>query len=418
VIIEGGSGRDLAGLVVPGVGGLAETGVPGEPYRLVDAAGAVVGPVSVFFRELLASGRSVATVRSYGMDLLRWWRFLAAAGVMWDRAGRIEARDFSCWIQLTAKPRRAGARSPAGGKSLGAANPVTGKPSPGPRYAVSTVAHSETVLRTFYEFHLDAGTGPIINPFPLDRSRRGGRANAHHNPMTEFRRDRVGRYRPRVPRRIPRGIPDEKFDEIFAALPSDRDRALVAFWVSAGVRASELLGMRVADADPGQQVITVVRKGTRAVQQVPASPDAFVHLRIYQQAMRGLVPAGRTQPLWWTLRRPYRPLAYHAAHRMFERVNASLGSDWTLHDLRHSAARRMARDPGLPLTHVQAVMGHAALTTTQLYLAPDRDEVVEQVLAHHARQARHREQPSPAPSGPAYDPESLAILWGRPGEQA
>jgi site-specific recombinase XerC len=73
----------------------------------------------------------------------------------------------------------------------------------------------------------------------------------------------VGRYRPRLPRRIPRGIPDERFDEIFAALASDRDRALVAFWVSSGVRASELLGMRVADVDPGQQLITVVRKGTR-----------------------------------------------------------------------------------------------------------------------------------------------------------
>lgn len=301
---------------------------------------------------------------------------------------------------------------------MGAANPVTGKPSPGSRYAVTTVTHSETVLRAFYEFHLEAGTGPIVNPFPLDRSRRSGRANAHHNPMNEFRRDRVGRYRPRVTQRIPRGIPDERFDEIFAELPSDRDRALVAFWVSTGVRASELLGMRVADVDPGQQVITVVRKGTRALQQVPASSDAFVHLRIYQQGMRGLVPAGRTQPLWWTLRRPYRPLTYHAAHRMFERVNASLGADWTLHDLRHSAARRMARDPELPLTVVQAVMGHAALTTTQRYLAPDRDEVVEQVLAHHARQAERRDQPPSSPTGPGYDPESLAILWGRPGAPA
>jgi integrase len=81
---------------------------------------------------------------------------------------------------------------------------------------------------------------------------------------------------------------------------------------------------------------------------------------------------------------------------MFERVNASLGADWTLHDLRHCAARRMACDPDLPLPHVQAVLGHAALTTTQLYLAPDRDEVVEQVLAHHARQAQRRQQP-PSP---------------------
>ena len=48
----------------------------------------------------------------------------------------------------------------------------------------------------------------------------------------------------------------------------------------------------------------------------------------------------------------YRPLTYHGAHRMFERVNASLGADWTLHDLRHSAAARMARDPQLSLADV------------------------------------------------------------------
>ena len=69
---------------------------------------------------------------------------------------------------------------------------------------------------------------------------------------------------------------DELFNELFAALPSNRDRALVAFWISTGVRASELLGTRLCDMDPGQQLITVVRKGSRAVQQVPASADAFV----------------------------------------------------------------------------------------------------------------------------------------------
>jgi len=416
VINGDGPGRDLASLVVPRIGGLVETGTTtGEPYRLLDAAGAVVEPVGVFFRELLAGGRSVATVRSYGMDLLRWWRFLAAVDVGWDRAGRVEARDFSCWVRAASKPRRAGVPSAAAGKTAGAANRVTGKPSPGSGYAVATLAHSETVLRSFYDFHLETGDGPVINPFPLDRSRRSGRANAHHNPMNEFRHDRVGRYRPRVPQRIPRGIPDEKFDEIFAALASDRDRALVAFWICTGVRASELLGMCVGDVDPGQQLITVTRKGSRAVAQVPASPDAFVHLRIYQQAMRGFVSAGRDQPLWWTLRKPYRPLTYHAAHRMFERVNACLGSNWTLHALRHSAARRMARDPQLPLTHVQAVMGHRHLSTTEVYLAPDRDEVVEQVMAHHARQASRRDQPPPPPlPGPGYDPASLAILLDRP----
>ncbi|AJC62018.1 site-specific integrase [Streptomyces sp. 769] len=138
--------RDLSRLAVPRWGRLVETGDRYEPYRLVDADGAVVAPVAVFFQELLAAGKAAATVRSYGMDLLRWWRFPHAVEVPWDRATRVDARDFSCWIQLTVKPRATAAkRRPA--RTVGAPNPVTGKPSPGLGYAPSTVAHSETVLR-------------------------------------------------------------------------------------------------------------------------------------------------------------------------------------------------------------------------------------------------------------------------------
>ena len=194
------------------------------------------------------------------------------------------------------------------------------------------------------------GTGPIVNPFPLDRSRRGGRAHAHHNPMDPHRNERAGLYRPMVPKRVPRSIPDGEFNEIFARLPSHRDRALVAFYVSTGARASELLLATEDGVDPGRQLITVVRKGTREAQELPASTDAFVWLRLYQVQMEGLVPKGRRQPLWWTVRRPIRPLTYHAAHRMFERVNAQAGASATLHALRHTAAYWMAEDPSLPLT--------------------------------------------------------------------
>ena len=147
-----------------------------------------------------------------------------------------------------------------------------------------------------------------------------------------------------------------------------RDRALVAFYVSTGARACELLSATRDGVDPGRQLITVIRKGTREAQELPASTDAFVWLRLYQVEMEGLVPKGRKQPLWWTLRRPFRPLTYHAAHRMFERVNAQVGSSATLHALRHTAAYRMAEDPSLPLTDVQFVLGHAQLSTTQIYL--------------------------------------------------
>ena len=194
------------------------------------------------------------------------------------------------------------------------------------------------------------------------------RGNPPVLPGEPFRHERSGLYRPRVPSRIPRSVPDEEFNEIFARLPSHRDRALVAFYVSTGARASELLSATLAGADPGRQVITVTRKGTRELQELPASTDAFVWLRLYQVEMEGLIPKGRRQPLWWTLRRPVRPLTYHAVHRMFERVGEAAGSSATLHSLRHTAAYRMAEDPSLPLSDVQTVLGHALLTTTQIYL--------------------------------------------------
>ena len=173
----------------------------------------------------------------------------------WVRATRCEARDFSRWLALIDKPRKAG----GGKRAAGAANPVTGKRSPGSKYAPSTLAHSKTVLRGFYAFHLEAGSGPIVNPFPLARGSAGGRAHAHHNPMEPFANERAGRYRPRLTQRVPRRIPDDRFNQIFARLRSDRDRALVALWVSTGARASELLGARGGDVDPGQQLITVIR---------------------------------------------------------------------------------------------------------------------------------------------------------------
>ena len=248
----------------------------------------------------------------------------------------------------------------------------------------------------------------MVNPFPLARGRRG-RANAHHNPMQPFTAERAGRYRPKMARRVPRQIPEEKFGQLFARLGSHRDRALVAFWVSTGARASELLGATGADADPGQQLITVIRKGTRALQQLPASPDAFVWLRLYQAQMHGLVPAGRDQPLWWTLRRPFRALTYDAARLMFTRASAAMGANWSLHDLRHSAAYRMARDPAMPLTDLQWVMGHAHLSTTQRYLNPLAEDVIEAVLAFHARQ---RQRDKGAGRALEYRAESLQDLFG------
>src|SRR5450756_2189706 len=143
VIGEDDAQDDRARLRVPLAGSLSETGDPFEPYRLVNGGGQPLVPVTEFLRTLQAAGRSEATQRSYGMDLLRWFRFTWAAGFAWDQATRAEARDFCRWL---------------------------------------------------YDYHLEAGTGPLANPFPL--ARMGRRANAHHNPLEPFRQERAGLFRP------------------------------------------------------------------------------------------------------------------------------------------------------------------------------------------------------------------------------
>lgn len=215
-----------------------------------------------------------------------------------------------------------------------------------------------------------------------------------------------------MPSRIPRAVSDDEFNEIFAKLPSHRDRALVAFYVSTGARASELLSVTQGGVDPGRQLITLVRKGTRAQQEVPASTDAFVWLRLYQVEMDKAIPKGRRQPLWWTLRTPLRPLTYHAVHRMFERAVARAGGMATLHALRHTAAYRLAEDPALPLTDVQMVLGHSQLTTTQIYLTPRKEDVIRRLLAHHAEQTRQATRRAVPVTAPGYRPGSLAVLLG------
>jgi site-specific recombinase XerD len=401
--------RDVAALAVARTGRVEETGDRLLPFRLLDGEGAEVPAVTEFLHHMLADDASSASLRSYAYELLAWFRFLHTVGVPWDLAGRAEARDFALWLKTVRKPlrqRRPDAPAP------GSVNPVTGKAAPGENYAARTRRHARAVIRSFYEYHREMHGRPLVNPFPQAMGTEEGQLNAHHNPMAPFLRpSRRAAYQPKEPKPAPRSIPDQAFSDLFAALACNRDRALIAFYISTGARASELLGVPQGLAAPEEQTIGVVRKGSRALQHLPASADAFVWLRLYQQEIWDQVPKGPGEPLWWTLRRPFRPLTYDAARMVFTRVNRLLGANWTLHDLRHSAAKRMVRDPHLTLADVQWVLGHAHLTTTEIYTAPDPDEVITRMLAHHERQRTQQAKP-PAPPAPGYRPEVLVALFG------
>jgi integrase len=382
----------------PRFGEVSAGDLPSLPFLVVDATGGEVEPVSQFLRHLVLSDRSPLTCRSYAVDLLRWWRLLNALAVGWDRATVDEVAVMVGWLRSAPNPQR---HRPSGGM-VGEVNVKTGKAALAAGYAASTINHALSVVSRFYDFHAHYGRGPVVNPVPVTTRRR--ELLAHRSPIEPLPRAPRAPLRQKTPDRAPRAIPDALWDELFAAMTCHRDRSLLAFYVSSGARATELLGLRLERVDWAGQRIWVVSKGSRALEAVPASPQAFTLLALYLDEA-GLPEDG--QPVWRTRRGESRPLSYWAMRRVLQRANTLLGTNWTLHDMRHTAATRMANDPSLTLPEVQTVMRHAHLSTTQRYLTVGVEEMFAKLQAHYQRP---RVEPTRLAAG--YDPADMAAVFG------
>ena len=249
--------------------------------------------------------------------------------VGWDRATRGEAALLLvAWMRQAPNPQRRRRRSdPA---LCGAVNLTTGKANLAAGYAKTTINHMLTVVSGFYDFHLHRGDGPVVNPVPLAPQRR--QLLAHRSPLEPVPPVRRSPLRQKIPTLQPRSIPDDQWQALFEAMRCTRDRALLACYVSSGARASELLGLRVDNVDWQGMRIWVVRKGSDVLTAVPISPEAAVLLAAYLDET-GLPPVGA--PVWRALRGAPRPLSYSAVRRTLQRANATLGTNWSLHDLRH-----------------------------------------------------------------------------------
>jgi integrase len=404
--------RDLSQITLPRWGRVVEVDDP-VPWHVLDDAGDPVGPIGIYLGDFIVRGNGVASVRSYAYDLLRWWRWLRVIEIAWDKATSTEAKDFVLWFSGATKRRQAVRTTSA--VTAGTVNPITRKRYLDDRYQPRTVRHSNAVLRDFYDFWIERGGGPLVNPVPLDRSAH--RPNAHHNPLDVFRKEGRIAYNPKLPKQTPRALPDERWMDLFAALRSNRDRALLAVTVSSAARASEVLGIRGVDVDWGEQLVCVRRKGTQAPQWLPVSPEAMVWLRLYLADLGQLPPP--EEPLWWTLRRRdhgdglrRQPMNYEALRAMFRRVNAALGTNWTMHDLRHTAALRMSRDPSLTMRDVQTILGHVHLSTTaDVYMVEEQDQVIRRV-ARYLAEREQRQERNTAAVADGYDGDALAILFG------
>ncbi|WP_208646200.1 tyrosine-type recombinase/integrase [Amycolatopsis thermalba] len=100
----------------------------------------------------------------------------------------------------------------------------------------------------------------------------------------------------------------------------------------------------------------------------------------------------------------------HATRAVLVRANALLGTNYSLHDLRHTAAIRMANDPNFSLVEVQTILRHASVTSTQIYLQPRLQDLIAKLADLHERRRAAAAQPLAVPAG--YDETELAELLG------
>jgi len=384
---------------LPRAGGVAE--LPGRypGHTVVDGAGEQVQPVTAFLKDLALGDSSPLTCRSYAYDLLRWFRMLWFLAVPWERAAEAEAAAMVGMLRSADNPQRqrwAPHAAPAGSVNL-----RTGKSYLSTGYAPSTINRALSVVSGFYAFHRHHGRGPLVNPVPQSEDRR--QAVAHRSPLLPPAQYRRGRLRQRTRRAQPRAIPDALWEELFAAVSHVRDRAALQLYVSSGARASELLAVTLADIDWAGQRIHVTSKGTRLREAVPVSPQALLLLAAYLDEA-GL--PGDGEPVLRTCLGAVKPLSYWAMRRALQRANEKISTNWSLHDLRHTAAARMANDPHLTLAEVRTILRHSSLATTGVYLNVRLEALFDKLQEHYQRP---RSEPRLAPG---YDPQDMKAVFG------
>lgn len=384
---------------LPEVGFVVETGAAALPFAVHDGQHVEVPSVSKYLGALWLGDQSPKTIRSYSYDLLRWFRVLWALGVDWDKATTGEVAVLVGALRHGVNRQRL--RSDRRSRPPGSVNSRTGKRLLDEGYSARTINHNLSVVSEFYKYHAHFGRGPVLNPVPEPADRRN--ALAHRGPDHTGQPYRRASLRQRETKRKPRAISDQLWDELFGLMTCDRDKALLLFYWTSGARASEILGLRISDIDWLASCAYVISKGTRLREAVPVSAQALRYLLSY---LDELGPRQPTEPLWLTRRGQRKPLSYWAFRRIFQRANETLGTNWTLHDLRHTAATRMANDPALTLQEVQAILRHTNITTTGEYLAVHVEDLVDRM-----QQFYERPKP-PRVFAAGYDADDMRTVFG------
>ncbi len=176
--------------------------------------------------------------------------------------------------------------------------------------------------------------------------------------------------------RLPTVLDDQSVVRLIAS-PDDeqdahasRDRAMLAVLYASGLRASELAGLRINDFNDHLGVLRVLGKGDKE-RIVPLASSAAQAVREYMAGQRAQLPAAPDEQALF-LSRTGRPLTREDVFRIVRKYvrRACLAGNVTPHTLRHCFATHLL-SRGADLRSVQEMLGHADISTTQIYTHVD-----------------------------------------------
>ena len=166
---------------------------------------------------------------------------------------------------------------------------------------------------------------------------------------------------PRKVQKLPTVLSLAEVAQFFEGITSLKHRAILMTAYAAGLRISEVVGLRVADIDSRRMTIRIRQGKGRKDREVMLSPRLLVVLREYWKVAR---------PKEWLFPGdvPGRPLTDGSVHRICVRAaqESGLGKHITIHTLRHSFATHLL-EAGTDLRTIQVLLGHRSLRTTAVY---------------------------------------------------
>ena len=214
---------------------------------------------------------------------------------------------------------------------------------------------------------------------------------------------RFKRHAGKQPKQLPRDLSNEQVEQLWAAITAPRDRAWFALMLRAGLRVGEVVNLKGSDlltpaTDDQPARLRVCGKGQKE-RVVLLTADAYAVLQEWIQQR----PASEHDTIFLNGRG--QPISTSGVEWLLRRYGQALGIKVTPHQLRHTFARQLT-EGGMPVTSLGKLLGHAQVSTTQIYTAgadPELAKAYQTAITRLASRSLVVDQPvesSLSPPGP------------------